>query len=186
MTGKLKDLTINRDGTQNVTVTVSSDFRNEFDRLKNNTVSVEIKKYSRKRSLDANAYCWALIGKIAENQNISKNEVYRKEVLDHGAFRVHCLENKEVEASCRDWCSFGLGFQVEPFQSKIPGCTNVIFYKGSSYYTTQEMAKLIDGIIQDAENLGIPTITKEQEQELINKWGKKHKDTSKPNAEGEG
>ena len=35
MTGRLKDLTVNRDGTQNVTVTISEDFSEAFDELKN-------------------------------------------------------------------------------------------------------------------------------------------------------
>ena len=33
MVGKLKDLTINRDGSQNITVTVQYDFREDYDLL---------------------------------------------------------------------------------------------------------------------------------------------------------
>jgi DNA mismatch repair protein MutL len=55
MIGKLKDLTMNRDGTQNITLTVNADFREEFDELANGEIKVEIKKYNPARSLDANA-----------------------------------------------------------------------------------------------------------------------------------
>lgn len=173
MIGKLKDMTKGRDGQWVVSFSTSEDFTESFDELIGHDVSIEIKKHHKRRSLDANAYCWALIGQIADKQNLPKDEVYRKEILEHGAFKVHCLQNDDVESSCNDWCSFGLGFQVETFPSKIDGCTNVIFYKGSSYYDTKQMAKLIDGIIQEAEGLGIPTITKEQEQELVGKWVRK-------------
>ena len=54
MTGKLRDLTVNRDGTQNVTVTVACDFSKTFDALKDKEVSVEIKKAAKHRSNDAN------------------------------------------------------------------------------------------------------------------------------------
>ena len=40
MTGKLRDLTMNRDGTQNITITVSADMRELFDELQENDVDV--------------------------------------------------------------------------------------------------------------------------------------------------
>ena len=36
----------------------------------------EIKEHREKRSLNANAYAWALIGKIADAMRISKDECY--------------------------------------------------------------------------------------------------------------
>ena len=47
MRGKLKDLTLNRDGTQNITVTVRFDFRETFDRLAEKDLDVEIKQPGR-------------------------------------------------------------------------------------------------------------------------------------------
>ena len=41
MKGKLRDLTVNRDGTQNVTVTVTDDFSKAFDALKDQEITVE-------------------------------------------------------------------------------------------------------------------------------------------------
>lgn len=56
MRGRLRDLTFGMDGSQNITVTVIEDFRAQFDQLKGGEISVEIKKYRKRRSLDANAY----------------------------------------------------------------------------------------------------------------------------------
>ena len=173
MIGKLKDMTRSRDGEWVISFSTPEDFSEQFDELMSHEVTVEIRKHSKRRSLDANAYCWALIGQIAERMSLSKDEVYRKEILEHGAFKIHCLQDSDVEEQCSDWCSFGLGFQCETFPSKIEGCTNVIFYKGSSYYDTKQMARLIDGIVREAESLGIPTITEPQMQELVGKWRRK-------------
>ena len=62
MKGKLRDLTVNRDGTQNITVTVAADFTAAFDELQGAVVDIEITKAGKRRSLDANAYCWVLVG----------------------------------------------------------------------------------------------------------------------------
>ena len=66
MDGKLSGLTINRDGSQNITITVNSDFSEMYDELKSAPVTVEIKKARKHRSLTANAYAWTLIDQIAE------------------------------------------------------------------------------------------------------------------------
>ena len=50
MTGRLKDLTVNRDGKQNITVTVNENAGELFDSLKDVECEITIKKLSRKRS----------------------------------------------------------------------------------------------------------------------------------------
>lgn len=185
MKGRLKDLTVNRDGTQNITITVAADFTEEFDELQGKDVTVEIKKASKRRSLDANAYCWVLVGEIAKKMKLSKNEVYRKAIMDSGVYTIHCLPDSMLETACNDWCSFGIGFQVETFPSRVDGCTNVIFYKGSHFYDTVQMARLIDGLIQEAESLGIPTITPKEAAKLIGKWKKNGGHTNDINGSSE-
>ena len=44
----------------------------------------EIKEYKQKRSLNANAYCWVLINKIANILRKSKEEVYLQMLIDYG------------------------------------------------------------------------------------------------------
>lgn len=170
MKGKLKDLTVNRDGTQNITITVTADFSEEFDALSGKEINVEITKVNRRRSLDANAYCWVLVGEIAKKMHLPKNEVYRKAITESGVYTVHCIPDSMLKQVCEDWESFGLGFQTEQFPSKVKGCTNVICYKGSHFYDTAQMARLIDGLIHDAEALGIPTITPKEAERLVGMW----------------
>lgn len=174
MIGKLKDLTMNRDGTQNITVTVQADFREEFDELMDKEVTVEIKKYTKHRSLDLNAYCWVLIDKIAEKTKIKKSEIYRNAIKEIGGVStVICARNDTVETLCKNWSDRGMGWITETTESKLKGCTNVTLWYGSSVYNTKQMNDLVDSLIQDAEQLGIPTMTPAEKEKLLAQWSKK-------------
>ena len=49
-----------------------------------NTDLFEIKKHHPKRTLNSNSYCWALIGKIADELRTSKDEVYLEMLERYG------------------------------------------------------------------------------------------------------
>lgn len=171
MTGKLSGLTLNRDGTQNITVTVNEDFSQEYDELKDKDVTVDIKKFSRRRSLDANGYCWSIIDRIAEKTGIKKSEVYRNAIRDIGGVStIICVKDEAVASLCNGWATHGIGWQYETFQSKLPGCTNVTLYYGSSVYSTKQMAALIDSLIQDASAVGLDVITEKEKERLLGSW----------------
>ncbi len=124
---------------------------------------VEIKPYRKKRSLDANAYSWVLIDKIAGELNLPKTEVYRNAIREiYGASNVVCVQDKAVAALCAAWENNGLGWFTETFESKIEGCTNVILYYGSSSYDTKVMSRLINHLVEEAQALGIETMTPEE------------------------
>lgn len=174
MNGTLKDLTINRDGTQNITVTVSADFREEYDELYGKDIKIEIKKLSGARTLDASARAWALIDQIAEKTGLKKHEVYRNAIKDIGGVSdIVCVRNEAVQSLCSGWSEHGIGWQTETEPSKLKGCTNVTLYYGSSVYDTKQMSALIDSLVQDANALGITTMTPEEQEKLILQWGKK-------------
>lgn len=84
MKGRLKDLTFGAKGEQHITVTVTSDFTQSFDDLKDYDISVEIKRWREPRSKDANAYFHVLVNKIAEAQSLGNDEVKRQLVLEYG------------------------------------------------------------------------------------------------------
>lgn len=132
---------------------------------------VEVKQYRKKRSLDANAYCWVLIDKLAEKLNVSKTEVYRREIKEIGGnSEIVCAPTKAVNKLCEGWKHNGIGWQTETFKSKIDGCTNVILYYGSSSYNTNQMSMLIDNIVQDCKALDIETLTPKELQALKDGW----------------
>jgi hypothetical protein len=135
------------------------------------SLTIKIGKFRKKRSLDANAYCFVLIGKIAEKTNVPKEEVYRAAIKDIGGnYDVVCVQDKAVETLCDTWKKNGLGWQTDTMPSKIEGCTNVILYYGSSTYDTKTMSRLIDNIVQDCKALGIETMTPAELSRLKESW----------------
>ena len=174
MLAQLKSITVNQDGSQNLTVTLHTDFREAFDELQEKDVDIEIKKFSKRRSMDSNNLAWALIDKIAEHENKTKTEVYRNAIRDIGGVSdIVCCKNIAVENLVTKWKRKGLGWQAECEPSKLPGCTNVTLYYGSSVFDTHQMAALIDSLIQDCNSLGIPTITQDEIDRSLSVWQKK-------------
>lgn len=174
MTGRLRDLYYDRDGRQVVVLEIREDMREAFDMLKDGEVAVDIRKQMKKRSLDANAYAWVLIGKLAEALSKSKTEIYRETIRDIGGVSdTVCMIDKAVDTFCESWKRKGLGWQTETFPSKIPGCKNVTCYYGSSDYDTKQMSLLIDRLVQDCESIGIPTLSDEAVEKMIARWGRK-------------
>lgn len=175
MTGKLTNLRRLFGGEWEITLSTKEDFSNTYEELKDSPVNVEIKKSFNKRSRDANAFCWTLIDKLAEKTRIPKKDIYRSAIREIGGVsETVCVQDKAVDRLCSGWQKNGIGWQTDTMPSKIPGCTNVVLYYGSSTYDTAQMSRLLDLIIQECEQQGIHTIRDEAE-ELLGKWGKDDK-----------
>ena len=125
----------------------------------------EIKEHKEKRSLNANAYAWSMIGKIADAMRMKKDEVYLEMLRNYGQSEVVSVRAEiNVDGFFKYWEEIG--------RSSLNGKEFVHYriFKGSSEYNTQEMAILIDGIVQEAENLGIETLPPEQIKSLEESW----------------
>lgn len=171
MTGRLLDLTISLDGKQRLTVELDADFRAEFEELHEEAVDLTITKHRVKRSNGANAYAWVLIDKIAAKTRRSKSEVYRHAIRDIGGVsEIVCCRNQAVKRMVDLWQRNGIGWQVEELDSKIPGCTNLVLYKGSSVYDTKQMSQLIDSLVQDARAIGIETRSQNDINSLLEEY----------------
>lgn len=132
--------------------------------------TVTVKRKTKKRSLDANAYYWELCGKLARANNVTPEEVYQGHIEDLGNYEVYCMVTDAVDAFRRLWCSDHLGRCVKTRESKIPGCTTVLAYYGSSDFATEQMAHLIDNCVQDCKALGIETRPAEEVESLLSQW----------------
>ena len=160
---KLLDLTVSLDGKQRLTIELDGDFRQTFETLSNKEVDVSVKEHRKKRSLDANAYCWTLIDKIAEALNITPIEVYRESIRGiAGVSEWVCVKNAAVERLKQLWSHNGIGWFADEHPSKIDGCTNLQMFSGSSAYDSKQMSALIDTVIDAAKSLGIETMTPEE------------------------
>ena len=113
------------------------------------------------RSLSQNAYMWRLINEIGVKVRKSKEEVYLQMLKDYGVSEiVSMLSSINPKGFFKYYEAIGTGIvNNKEF-------THYKIYKGSSEYDTKEMSVLIDGVIQEAENLGIPTLTKEEIEKM--------------------
>lgn len=134
----------------------------------------DIKQIRKKRSLDANAYCFVLLDRLSAALQTPKEELYRRYIKEVGDVSdIVCVKDSAVKRLVEQWENKGLGWQTETFPSKLDGCTNVILYYGSSIYDTKQMSRLIDLIVQDCQSIGIETRNPEEIKSLLEAWDDK-------------
>lgn len=134
----------------------------------------EVKEYKHKRSLNANAYYWVLINKIADALNQSKEFVHMCMLKQYGQRYVVCVPaDTPVESLIKYYEQDGVRKQGD----RLFKTYNV--YKPSSEMNTYEMSKLIDGTVEEAQSIGIETMTPDELAHLKAMWGVEHENKKK-------
>ena len=141
-------------------------------KMKPKAYDLTVKEHRKKRSLDANAYAWVLIGKLAEDRRLSPTEVYIEAIQNIGGnYEVIPIREEAVDKFTEVWKKQGLGWPcVDMGPSKIPGYKNLRAYYGSSTYDTRQMSLLIDALIQDCKALDIETLSEEKLAAMMEGW----------------
>ena len=127
----------------------------------------DITEHKQKRSLNANAYMWALINKIADAMRLSKEEVYLQMLKDYGQSEVISLLS---EINVDGYFKY---YEVI-VESMLNGkeFKHIRIFKGSSEYDTREMNIVLQGVVEEAKALGIETMTKDEIEHLKEMWRK--------------
>ena len=145
-----------------------------FEKYKDKELDIEVKQHREKRSLSANDYMWVLCGKIAEKLNITKEEVYRRNIKDVGVYYDDEIEPAKVKRRCTAWELIGTGWLTERVDFTQDGNKEIIrFYYGSSRYDSKQMTRLITNVVQDAQSLDIETRTPNEIAEMLSVWESK-------------
>ena len=141
-------------------------------KMKQKLYDLTIKEHRQKRSLDANAYAWVLIGKLADAMRIPPTIVYKNAIQNIGGnYEVIPIREAAAEKFKEVWEKQGLGWPcVDMGPSKIPGYKNLRAYYGSSTYDTRQMSQLIDALIQDCKALDIETLSEEKLSAMMEVW----------------
>ena len=151
---------------QKAVLTLNEDARAAFDKLKNrDKVSITIKEYRKKRSLDANNYYWTLLTKLATVMKLSNPEAHNMLLCEYGLDEViagHRVltpipDTEESENTVKS----AMYYHLKPTSEVKEGKDGVMYrtYKllrGSHTYDTAEMSRLIDGLITRCKEAGIP------------------------------
>lgn len=173
MKARLHDLSLARDGGYLLTIATRENVGALYDELHETDVDVTVKKHREKRSLDANAYFWVLVDRLAEKTRIPKTDIYRRYIREIGGnHEMVCVIDSAVKKLRNGWEHNGLGWQTDTMPSRIPGCTNVILYYGSSTYNTRQMSHLIDMAVQDCQEQNIETLSPEKLAGMKEEWGR--------------
>ena len=130
----------------------------------------EIAKAKKRRSIDANAYYWRLVGELSRVLNLPPDEIYKRHIRDLGNFEIYCMQTNAVDDFKRLWCNGHIGRTVETRASRIPQCTTVLAYYGSSDFDAKQMSQLIDNCIQDCVSVGVETRPAEEIASLLEEW----------------
>ena len=139
---------------------------------KNRLYDLDVKEHRQKRSLDANAYAWVLIHKLAEETRLTPVEVYREAIRNVGHnFTPMCVREQDAESLKKVWAAKGLGWICEDLgQSQVSGCVVIACYHGSSTYDTKQMSQFIDNLVQDCKALDIETLPPDKLALLKEAW----------------
>ena len=133
----------------------------------NKLYDFDIKEHRDKRSKNANAYSWVLISKIAEALHSDKDTIYLQELQKYGVFTHIIVKPSAIDKFKNEW-----RYVEDLGNVSINGNTGnqLKCYFGSSNYDTKEMARFIDGIVEDCKDLNIETMTPQEIELLKKEW----------------
>lgn len=132
-------------------------------------LDIEITVHREKRSLNANAALWLLLGKMAGVLNTNKDDLYLLMLERYGVY-THVIVKPAVVAKVKEqWRTVR-----ELGEVTVNGQTGIQLqcYFGSHTYNSLEFSRLLDGVINEAKDIGIDFISREERDLMIEEWGK--------------
>lgn len=120
---------------------------------KDTIYDIKIDRHKNKRSLDANAYSWVLQNEIANVLRLSKEEIHERMLKEYGQ-----RDYVSMLASIKPSDYFKYYEEVGTYRQNNNTFKSYLIFKGTSQYNSKEMSIFIDGLVQEAKNLGIKTL----------------------------
>lgn len=168
-------------GQFHLTFSMNEQEKAEFiDEIKSvDKLSVRAVKYRQKRSLDANAYYWQLLSKVAEKLLLTKSHAHNIMLRKYGQILI--IDGKAVYLVLPDTedaertADEAETYHVKPLSQVKEGKGGIMYrtyimLRGSSDYDTKEMSTLIEGLVSDAKELGIETMTAEELERMMQQY----------------
>lgn len=142
------------------------------DAMQNIDLRITAVKWREKRSLTANAYFHVLLAKIAEAVGASNTEVKNDLINRYGFPEIPGVQMILREKD--DWRKLE-GVHLHPTSAtQVLGNGELyrVYYlmRGSHTYDSKEMARLIDGTVSEAKELGIDTMPTSEIERMVKQW----------------
>lgn len=152
------------------------------DELHNEKLSIRIKKKSKNRSLDANAYYWLLVGRLAKKMSISNNYCHNLMLRRYGVLEeidgqvVYWVIPDTEEATKK--ADESETFHIKPTSNVREGNDGIMYrtyllMKGSHEYTKEEFSHLLNNVVDECKQVGIQTMMQEDIDSLLSHWRSK-------------
>ena len=130
----------------------------------------DIKEHKEKRSLSQNAYYWTLINEVARKRKQSVTYIHNTELraaryakwFNDQLILVSIPDTDEAEKQLMET----MDYHLAPTNKREGDKRVYVMLRGSSEFNTSEMSHLLDLLIQDAEALGIQTMTPRELAEI--------------------
>ena len=162
MNGNLSEIHRTLDGKYVVSFVLTTDPRKELEGLEDADLDITAKKHRNKRSLDANAYFHVLVNKIAEKTNESDAAVKKRLVQEYGTLARDEEDNVvgiklPISVDVDKLIEYTRWFDRRTENGHVFNCYLVL--KPTHEMNSKEMARVIDGTVSEAKELGIETMT---------------------------
>lgn len=137
---------------------------------------ITVKKYRRKRSIDANSYYWTLVGKVAEALRISKPHCHNLMLARYGQTEFFgdqvaytMLPDTEVVTKRMEQMQES---HFAPTSQRKMGTDGIMYrawklLKPSHEYDSKEFSILLEGLIDEAKSIGVETIPKQELERMM-------------------
>jgi hypothetical protein len=173
-TGKIQNVSKDwQTGQFQITFTVNEAAAiNEVNHIQScEKLNIKAVKHRERRSLDANAYMWVLLQKMAEMLHQDKWNIYLEMLGRYGVFTHIIVKPNVVEKVKEEWRTV-----KELGEVCVNGTTGIQLqcYFGSSTYNSKEMSVLIDGVVSEAKEMGIETLPPEELERIKAAWQNKN------------
>lgn len=169
-TGKLKSVSKNWISRKwEVTFEINEDITASIDKIRDKMLNLTAKIHREKRSLDANAYAWVLMQKIAEAIHTDKWSVYLMMLERYSPVFTHIIVRPEaVERVMGEWRTVKV---LGPIQVNGSSGIQLQCYFGSSTFDSKEMSSFIDGIVSECKEMGVETLPPDEIERMRREWG---------------
>lgn len=176
LTGRISNIAISyATGKPLLTLEVNEDkstLQNMYEELKTaEKLTINVGKFRNKRSLDANAYYWSLLGKLSKALRISNPFCHNLMLRRYGVLEefdgkaVYWVIPDTDDASKK--ADEAETYHIKPTSGVREGKDGLMYrtyllLKGSHEYNRAQFSRLVNGLVDECKHMGIETATPEE------------------------
>lgn len=141
------------------------------DKIKDICLMLSVSKWKEKRSINANRLLWSCIGKLAAEMRADKWDVYLLMLSRYGKYTYICVKPEAVPSIRKQWREIE---EVGTLEINGHKAVELLCYYGSSTLNTKEFSVLLDGVISEMKEIGLPTPDSDHVEQAMIDWLKEH------------